>query len=110
MKNNIFLTSDAATVIHDVVKHFDFDNNKKVLFVETSGETHLGDKHLIDNARKEMEQLGFEITNYTITDKTESEIKEAIKKVDVLYVAGGNSAYLLYQSQKNFLNNLFQLL
>lgn len=101
MKNNIFLTSDAATVIHDVIKHFDFENNKKVLFVETSGETHQGKRRWIDEAIEKMQQLGFELKNYTITDKTESEIKSAIKNVDIVYVAGGNSAYLLNKSQEN---------
>jgi dipeptidase E len=101
MKNNIFLTSDAATVVHDIVRHFDFENKKKTLFVETSGETHEGEKRWIDDARQKMEELGFEITNYTITDKTENEIEEVLSGVDVLYVAGGDSSYLLYQSQKN---------
>ncbi len=101
MKNNIFLTSDGATVIHDLVKHFDFENKKKVLFVETSGETHDGDKPWIDNAKKKMKQLGFNLIDYIITDKTESEIGEALYTVDIVYVAGGDSAYLLYQSQKN---------
>lgn len=101
MRNNIFLTSDAATVIHDVIKHFDFENNKKVLFVETSGETHQGEKRWIDDAIEKMKQLGFELEKYTITDKTESEIRSAIKNVDILYVAGGNTAYLLNKSQEN---------
>lgn len=101
MRNNIFLTSDAATVIHDVTKHFDFENNKKVLFVETSGETHQGKRRWIDDAIEKMQQLGFELEIYTITDKTESEIKSAISRVDIIYVAGGNSAYLLNKSQEN---------
>lgn len=101
MKNNIFLTSDGATVIHDVVKHFDFENKKKVLFIETSGETHDGGKPWIDNAKKKMKQLGFDIILYTITSKTENEIKKALENIDILYVAGGNTAYLLYQSQEN---------
>ena len=101
MRNNIFLTSDAATVIHDVIKHFDFENNKKVLFVETSGETHQGERRWIDDAIEKMQQLGFELENYTITGKTESEIKSAISNVDIVYVAGGNTAYLLNKSQEN---------
>ncbi|EKE10657.1 MAG: hypothetical protein ACD_15C00217G0005 [uncultured bacterium] len=101
MKNNIFLTSDAATVIHDVVKHFDFDNKKKTLFIETSGEAHQGNRRWIDDAKKKMEQLGFDMISYTITDKTEKEIEEALRQVDIVYVAGGNSAYLLCRSQEN---------
>ncbi len=62
---------------------------------------HEGEKRWIEDARKKMEELGFEMTNYTITDKTESEIEEALQAVDIVYVAGGNSAYLLLQSQKN---------
>lgn len=101
MKNNIFLTSDAATVVHDIVRHFDFENKKKVLFVETSGEVHEGEKTWIDNARKKMEQLGFDLTVYTITGKTEAEIETALSAVDIVYVAGGNNVYLLYRSQEN---------
>jgi dipeptidase E len=101
MKNNIFLTSDATTVIHDVVKHFDFENKKRVLFVETSGEIHEGERPWIDNAKKKMKELGFDVTDYTITGKEESDIEKALSEVDIVYVAGGNNVYLLQKSQES---------
>jgi len=100
MKNNIFLTSDGATVIEDVIKHFDFNNKKKTLFIETSGETHEGKKPWIDNAKKEMERLGFDMTYYTITEKSENEIETILNDFDVVYMAGGNTMYLLKKSQE----------
>ncbi len=113
MKNNIFLTSDAATVMHDVVRHFDVDKNRKMLFIETAGETHKGARPWIDNALEALHSLDFEVIVTTITDKTEDEIRKAVADVDVLYVAGGNAFYLLLQAKKigfakivnNFLNS-----
>lgn len=101
MKNNIFLTSDAATVLHDVVKYFDYKKNNKILFVDTSGETHIGEKEWITQARKKLVELGFEVCDYTITDKTEKDVRDSVSSVDIVYVAGGDSAYLLKKSQES---------
>lgn len=101
MKNTIFLTSDAATVIHDVIRYFDFANKKKTLFIDTSGEDHDGDRPWIDDAYAQMQQCGFDMIRYTITDKTEEEIRKSLKDIHIIYMAGGNTAYLLHRSQQS---------
>ncbi len=100
MKNNIFLTSDAATVMKDLVKYIDVDKNKKVLFVNTAGELH-DNPEWIDRARDEMRDIGFEMVEYTITDKNEAENQKAVDGVDIVYIAGGNAFYLLQKVQES---------
>lgn len=106
MNNNIFLTSDATTVLHDVVKHFDCKQKNKVLFVDTSGEACKEELVWIIGARKKLIELGFDVIDYTITGKTENEIRSVIHGRDVLYVAGGNNAYLLKKSQESSFANI----
>ncbi len=100
MKNNIFLTSDMATVVNDLVKYIDISKYKKVLFVSTAGELH--DKpEWIDRAKKKMIKAGFDLIEYTITDKTKEEVQAIVNEVDVIYVAGGNTFYLLKKAQES---------
>lgn len=100
MRNNIFLTSDMTTVADDLVKYIDINKNRKVLFVTTSGE--LFDEHeWIDKAREKMNKLGFEIIEYSITNKTKKEVQEAVDKVNIIYIAGGHAFYLLQKAQES---------
>lgn len=101
MRNNIFLTSESYNVMHDIVKYIDVPQNKKLLFVDTAGEIKTGDRPWLTQAIDVLKELGFEVIEYTITDKTQNEIEEKLKDVDVLYVAGGDNFYLLKKAQEN---------
>ncbi len=51
--------------------------------------------------RAAFKEGGFIFDDYDITGKSEAEIKNDLAKYDVVYVEGGNVAYLLQQAQKN---------
>ena len=51
-----------------------------------------------------------QVFDYTVSNKTEQQIRADLKDIDCLYVAGGNSFYLLQESQKcNFKNVVHEL-
>jgi len=101
MKNNIFLTSESYNVMSDIVNYIDVSKNKRLLFVDTAGEIKTGERPWLTQAIDVLKELGFEINEYTITNKTQNEIKEKLKNIDVLYIAGGDNFYLLKKAQEN---------
>jgi peptidase E len=48
-----------------------------------------------------MEKVGFNFDEYDIASKTEEQIKPDLSRYQIMYVEGGNSYYLLQESQKN---------
>ena len=70
------------------------------MFIDTAAEPEEGDKEWLKNDRKALVDAGFEVTDYTITGKTKEELESYLSKFDYIYLSGGNTVYLLQQSQK----------
>ena len=51
--------------------------------------------------RATLKESGFICDDYDITDKSAADLKRDLDKYQVMYVEGGNSAYLLQKSQAN---------
>ena len=101
MDSRLFLTSSAHLVAEDIGRKLDTASRRiKLLFIETAAEIEEGDKQWLLDDREALVKAGFVIKNYTITDKKAGEIEEEIEKHDVIYVSGGDTFYLLYQSQQ----------
>jgi len=97
----IFLTSSASTVIKDLVTHFDKPiTGLKVAFIDTASESEKGDLPWLDADRDALIEQGFDVFDYSITGKTNTEVVQALQDIDVLFVAGGNTFYLLEQANK----------
>ncbi|OGC69586.1 hypothetical protein A2415_03355 [candidate division WWE3 bacterium RIFOXYC1_FULL_39_7] len=85
----------------DIVKHLDYSLSGQMLaYITTASETETKDTGWIKTEEATFESFGFDVFNYTITNKTENEVRKDLKDVDVLFVAGGNPFYLLLQIQK----------
>ncbi len=97
----LFLTSSVDEVVHDLVKHVDFSKGNKLVFILTAAEVEHGDKQWVKDDRQALIDAGFEVTDYTITNKTESELRKDLDQYQFIYVEGGNTFYLLQQSQKS---------
>ena len=100
MKNNIFLTSESYVVLADLVKYIDVNKNRRVLFIDTSGEPFDGETPWTDKSKEEIKRLGFDMTVYSITNKTVEEVEEVVAKTDIIHMAGGNAFYLLGKVQQ----------
>lgn len=97
----LFLTSSANMVMRDLIKNLEKPaKGLKLAFINTASETDRGDKQWLSDDRDSLVEVGFDVFDYTITDKSEKEVAEALSEIDILFVAGGNTFYLLEKSQK----------
>ncbi len=96
----IFLTSSVASVAGHLYKNFLADKGfKTVLFIDTAAEPEVGhvdgDDEWLQNDLKSLCDQGYKVDRYTVTGKTKEEIEKTIDSYDVIYMCGGNTAYLL---------------
>ncbi len=98
MRNNLFLTSSLATVAKDLSSKLD-KSVDKFLFIITASEVKEKDLNWRDDDRKSLTKLGYKLEDYSVTDKTDDEIKNKLAEVDGIIMEGGNTFYLLQQIQ-----------
>lgn len=96
----IFLTSSVASVADHLYKNFLADKGfTTVLFIDTASEPEIGheagDDEWLQNDLQSLRKQGYQVDRYTVTGKTKEEIEKAIDSYDVIYMCGGNTAYLL---------------
>ena len=97
----LFLTSSVHAVAHDIAKKVDLSKKDKLVFITTPPEPEKGDKEWLRNDRQALVDAGFIVQDYTITNKTKEEIKKDLIEFDYIYLSGGNTGYLLEESQKS---------
>ena len=107
----LFLTSYAYKTLDRVLDILpDSPTNLTVAFIATAADPY-DDKDFVKVDRDKLVQMGFKIVDVDIKNKSESDLNELLKCVDVIFVAGGNTYYLLYHAQKSgFLNITKQLI
>lgn len=101
MKKELFLTSSVHAVAHDIASKLNLSENNKLVFIDTPAEPDKGEKEWLKNDRQALVDAGFIVTDYTITNKTREQVKTDLDKFDYIYLSGGNTGYLLQQSQKS---------
>lgn len=99
---HLFLTSQVQYVAHDIGPKIDSKLKANAVFIITA----IKDKEHADldwhyKNKSNMESVGFKFTVYDIGGKTREEIINDLSGFDVMYIEGGNSYYLLQESQKN---------
>jgi dipeptidase E len=90
----IFLTSSAHTVAHDIAKSLDLEHAKKLVFIATAAEPKMGSKVWLKNDRKTLVDAGFSVSDYTISGKTKSQLEQELSGSDFIYLSGGDTSYL----------------
>jgi len=101
---HLFLTSSIGTpgVAESIRTKLGHDRPLKTAFLTTPIEVEdmIGDSWYQDD-RAALKNAGFDFFDYTITGKSESEIKHDLKDIEALYISGGNEFYLKQQANKN---------
>lgn len=101
----LFLTSSVGTkkVAESIYHKLGSGKKLKTAFITTPVETEDEQKDLswLEEDRLALNQAGFATFDYTITGKTLNQIKTDLADIEVLYISGGNTNYLLEQSQKS---------
>jgi len=98
----IFLTSSASQVMDKIVKILPKGaKDLKLAFVPTAGDPYGDDKPWIIADRAKLVELGFQLKDFDLKNKTEKQTRETLSKFDVVFVAGGNTFYLLDLARKS---------
>ena len=112
----LFLTSYAAYSLDKVIHLLpNMPSTYTVAFIPTASDMYIGERPWIDKDRQALVDFGFKVFNVGLqTDldeygypiihgkqKNESQLRDELKDVDILFVAGGNTFYLLEQAQKS---------
>ena len=91
----LFLTSVACNVLDKFIELLDCPPaDLTVAFIPTAADVY-ENKSFVDDDRNKLSELGFKILDINITGKTEKILQEQMKDVDIIFVAGGNTFYLL---------------
>jgi len=98
----LFLTSSANQMMDKIVPMLDRSASElKLAFIPTAGDPYGDVKPWMDADRNKLIQLGFKVADFDLKDKTEDETRETLSKFDVIFVAGGNTFYLLDWARKS---------
>lgn len=78
----------------------DHARETRVCFVATAGALY-DDPWWMESDREKLLELGFYIQEFDLRDKTEEEVRKACVACDCIFVAGGNTFFLLYHARKS---------
>ena len=98
---NLFLASIARNTLNIFVESLDCHPSAlKVAFIPTAGNI-LKDNWFVTEDRNKLIDLGFTVVDVNLEDKTKNQLLEAMTDIDIIFVAGGNTFYLLQETKKS---------
>jgi len=98
----LFLASEIDVVAKHIAKKLAKPANQyKTVFIPTAAEADPGDKQWLITNRQGLVKAGFNLFDYTLTDKTPKQVATDLKDVDIFHLNGGNMFYLLLQARKS---------
>ena len=102
----LFLSSIAAETLDFLEDLLDKDPKEcNVVFIATAADPY-EDKSFVDKDRKKLIGLGYNVEDFDIKEKDEKEVFEKVSNFDVIFVAGGNSFYLLEKVKQSGFDNV----
>lgn len=72
----------------------------RVAFIPTAADPYK-DKWFVKEDRDTLEEMGCEVVDVDIKEKTKQELERDLRNMDIIFVAGGNTFYLLNYVQKS---------
>ena len=98
----LFLSSSIDQTAENIAREIGSSKKLKTAFITTAVEAvHSKDLSWFKNDRQGLIDAGFNLFDYTITDKKPEQIEKDLGDCDVIHVDGGNVFYLLLQAQKS---------
>lgn len=95
------LLSSNKKIIKDYIKE-----NSKIGFIPTASELE-NDRWYMEKDKEDLKAMSFDVVIIDISKESREEILEKFKYIDAIFVAGGNSFFLLQQLKiKNILQEL----
>ena len=97
----LYLTSVASKTLDKLVPFLPRSpKDLKVAFVPTAGDLYK-EKPWMEADRAKLIELGFQVIDVDIKNKTFEELKRELSDKDIIFVAGGNTSYLLEKAQES---------
>lgn len=91
----LFLTSVAVNVLDKIIPLLPKNPRElSVAFIPTAAAPYESRKWM-DDDRNKLIKIGFNVIDFDLNSKTEEKVRETLSKVDIVFVAGGNTFYLL---------------
>src|SRR3989344_5096240 len=91
----LFLTSQASKTLHLLLPFLDKTPDKlSVAFIPTAGDLYKK-KPWMEADRKKLFDLGFGVTDVDIKEFSKEQLMQRLSTVDIIFVAGGTTTYLL---------------
>lgn len=97
----LYLTSQASKTMSKLIPFLkDKPENLRVAFIPTAADPYAS-KPWMEEDRDRLSELGFKVFEVDIKDRTEKELRGELKDIDIIFVAGGNTFYLLEKARKS---------
>lgn len=97
----LFLASKANEVLDKFAKLLPKSASEyKVAFIPTAANTYES-RPFQELDRAKLLEFGFKVFDFDIEGKNESEVYDGLRNADIIFVAGGNSFYLLEKSRES---------
>ncbi len=94
----LFLTSIKIDLLPKLISGEPAKTN--LVFIPTAADPY-SDKWFVEADRKKLSDLGFKLNELDLKGKTPENIKVALNGVGIIYVAGGNTFYLLQKVRES---------
>lgn len=97
----LYLTSQAYLTLDKFTAYIpQYRPGLTVAFIPTAGDMYASAPWQ-DKDRTKLEEMGMHVIDITLKDKTENQLRLELAEVDILFVAGGNTFYLLEHAIKS---------
>ncbi len=96
-KPNIILTSSFNTVFKELREKSLLPKTSSVAFIPTAGDPY-PERPWIDADRKALVELGYSVMDIDLKNRTTDSLEKELSIHDIIFVAGGNTTYLVEQS------------
>lgn len=97
VKYNVILTSSFNTVVGELREKSLLPKTASVAFIPTAGDPY-PERPWIDADRKALVELGYSVMDIDLKGVTVESLEKELSSHDIIFVAGGNTTYLVQQS------------
>lgn len=99
----LFLTSSVEKVAGDIAAQLDLSTRNQLVFITTPAEPKgkLSELQWLVDHRQSLVNVGFMVSDYTITGKTADQLKQDLAPFDYIYMSGGDTYHVLGEAQKS---------
>jgi dipeptidase E len=98
----LILTSSNNFVTKDFIQYLPKQpQDLRMTFIPTAAEVEEGSLEWLKEDRQALIDIGYQVTDFTLTGKNQEQVKEMLDNTDFVFVSGGNTFFLLQEMRKS---------